>query len=192
MGEPRAVNRGFHRAPEGGVSVVLDAAEIELLRSLLDQMLTLYEARDPRDAGAGTGALDDLARQIGLSATDEPPADPVLARLFPDAYPDDEEAAREFRRYTERDLLQGKRAHALTALRTLDRGPGTIRLDEAEAQAWLLALNDVRLALGTRWEIPENHDEIYLRMGPDDPRRPVFSVYGWLSVLQETLVEAVW
>ncbi|KWX02204.1 DUF2017 domain-containing protein [Carbonactinospora thermoautotrophica] len=191
------MNRGFHRAPGGGVSVTLGKPEIELLRNLLDQMLTLYDVRDPRNAGSGEGDLDDLARAAGLSgmgfsATDEPPADPVLARLFPDAYTEDEEAAREFRRYTERDLLEDKRANALTALRTLDRGPGTIHLDEAEAQAWLLALNDVRLALGTRWEIPENHDEVYLRMGPDDPRRPVFSVYGWLSVLQETLVEALW
>ena len=40
------------------------------------------------------------------------PDDPVLARLFPDAYEDDGEAAGEFRRYTEMGLRDGKREAA--------------------------------------------------------------------------------
>ena len=44
---------------------------------------------------------------------------PVLARLLPDAYRDDTEAAGEFRRFTEQDLRSGKVAAARTVLDTL-------------------------------------------------------------------------
>ena len=42
------------------------------------------------------------------------PDDPALARLLPDAYADDEEAAAEFRRFTERDLRDAKARDART------------------------------------------------------------------------------
>ena len=48
------------------------------------------------------------------------PEDPVLARLFPTAYPDDEEAAGEFRRFTEGALRDGKAAAAYAVIDTLE------------------------------------------------------------------------
>lgn len=181
------MSRAFRRARGGGVSVVLDAAEIQLLHSFTDQVLTMLAGRDD-----GESVSDELTRQVGLSSVTEPPDDPVLARLLPTAYLEDEESAREFRRYTETDLIRSKRSYVRTMQRSLDRGPGTIYLDEAEARAWMTALNDVRLALGTRWQITEEDDaEAYERMAEDDPRRPVLAVYDWLTLLQETLVEAV-
>ena len=93
----------------------------------------------------------------------------MLARLFPDAYPDDQEAAAEFRRYTESGLRESKQSNARTALATLD-APGTEhRLTDVEVQAWLGALNDLRLALGTRLDVTEDW---HAQAAALDRRRP--------------------
>ena len=48
----------------------------------------------------------------------------MLARLFPTAYPDDEEAAAEFRRFTEGALRDGKAAAPRSRSSTRSRRPG--------------------------------------------------------------------
>ena len=113
----------------------------------------------------------------------------MLARLFPSAYEDHEQSA-EFRRYTEATLRDGKRADAQTMLDSAE--PGRVELTQEQAQAWMRALNDVRLALGTRLEVTEEiHDEI-AEMPEDDPRYPAYVTYDWLTYLQDTLVRALW
>ena len=65
-------------------------------------------------------------------------------------------------------------------------------LTAEQAQAWLRALNDVRLALGVRLEVTEEiHDEI-AAMSEDDPRYAAHVTYDWLTYLQDTLVRALW
>lgn len=128
---------------------------------------------------------------MGLTENRELPDDPVLARLLPDGYSGDPEAAAEFRRYTESGLRSGKAAAARTVLATLPPQGGRIRLSEPEAQAWLRALNDVRLALGTRLEVTDDFDDQMAGITADDPRAPVVAIYQWLGILQESLVEAL-
>jgi hypothetical protein len=128
---------------------------------------------------------------IGLTDNAKLPDDPVLARLLPDAYRDDPDASGEFRRYTEQGLRSGKAAAARTVLATLPPGGGRIRLSEPEAQAWLRALNDVRLALGVHLEVTDDFDEQVAEIEPDDPRSPYIDVYQWLAFLQESLVRAL-
>lgn len=149
-------------------------------------------------AGPGPGPMDsswdspeEFAALLGLSDSTALPEDPVLARLLPDAYPDDAAAAGDFRRYTENDLRSGKVAAAHTVLATLPEAGGQIRLSTDDAQAWLRALNDVRLALGVRLSITEDFQERMARLDPDDPRSAYFWVYDWLTYLQETLVRAL-
>jgi hypothetical protein len=144
--------------------------------------------------GPGEHAPTDqeLAAMLGAGGPTSPPDDPVLARLFPDAYSDDEAAAGEFRKYTEQGLRSGKVAAANTVLATLPQDGGRVRLAPEDAQAWLRALNDVRLALGTRLGITEDYeDEMEL---PDwaDPRSAYLEVYHWLGYVQDTLVRALW
>ena len=76
-------------------------------------------------------------------------------------------------------------------LATLPPKGGRVRLSGPEAQAWLRALNDVRLALGVRLEVTEDFDELVARMSPDDPRLAYADMYHWLGYLQETLVGAL-
>jgi hypothetical protein len=113
----------------------------------------------------------------------EDPADPALRRLFPPAH-DDEELEREYRELTRSQLLGG-RTQALETLRaTVERES----LDESEADAWLRALNDLRLVLGTRLGITEDFD--WDELDENDPEAWHYGVYGYLSWLQEELVAA--
>jgi hypothetical protein len=115
----------------------------------------------------------------------------VLARLLPDAYRDDPEAAGEFRRYTEQGLRSGKVAAAHTVLATLPSDGGRVRLSAGDAEAWLRSLNDVRLALGVTLGITEDYEHELSELDPEDPREAYLHVYDWLTFLQETLVRAL-
>ena len=78
------------------------------------------------------------------------------------------------------------RAKAVSVVRdTLDRDT----LDADEADAWLRALNDVRLVLGTRLDVTEDLD--YENLDLNEPRGRDLAVYGYLTWLQEQLVEAL-
>ena len=156
--------------------------EADVLSAVVSDLLVLLGEGEEEDA-------DPLAALVGLSSGPvAAPTDPALARLLPDAYGDDPEAAQEFRRYTEGDLRAGKRANATTVLATLaplaGRG-GRLVLDRDEADAWLGCLNDLRLVLGTRLEVTE---ETELDVRADDPRAQALQVYGWLGWLQESLL----
>jgi Domain of unknown function (DUF2017) len=145
-----------------------------------------------RDGPAGDrAAADDLAAQLGLTDDSELPADPILARLLPDAYADDPQASGEFRRYTELSLRSGKVAAAQTVLATLPAHGGRVRLSEPEAQAWLRALNDVRLSLGVILSVTDDFEDQLAGMPEDDPRAAYVGVYQWLAALQDSLVGAL-
>jgi hypothetical protein len=117
------------------------------------------------------------------------PEDPVLARLLPDAYTDDGERAAEFRRYTEDELRAAKRAAADAVLGSLPENGGRVVLDEALTDAWLGAINDIRLALGTRLEVTEDSYKELEGMDPTTRRARELTVFLWLGYLQETLVD---
>lgn len=203
---------GF-RHTSGGATARFAAGQAAIIRDLVGQLVELIggdaEADDtplgPEDVATasqrwredGQVGADELAAMTGMTdnpevaADAELPDDPVLARLLPDAYSDNPEASDEFRRYTEPGLRSGKAAAARTVLATLPPSGGRVRLTEPEAQAWLRALNDVRLALGTRLGVTDDFDEQVADMGTDDPRSPYVGVYQWLAYLQESLVQAV-
>jgi hypothetical protein len=148
-------------------------------------------------AGAGdAGQADlfaDLEKMFNETAAAPPaaPADPVLARLLPDAYSDDPEAAGEFRRYTESSLREAKKYFAQTLLETLPAKGGRVKLSAEQARDWLRALNDVRLMFGVRLEVTEDFEDQLAGLDPKDPRVAAFEVYGWLGAVQESLVRAI-
>lgn len=128
--------------------------------------------------------------------------DPVVVRLFPAVYPDDAAEAAEFRRFTEGDLKTAKIDQAGAVLAALpgesDIDPrGTeVRLDAEAAEAWLRAINDVRLAMGVRLGITDLTDldtEIDDEITRDVTSSRAFqlSVYAYLGYLQESLLDAI-
>jgi hypothetical protein len=175
------MSTAFRKVRGGGVRVTLRPEEAAVMRVLVDQLLDLIGGTDEPKPDDG---LPDLAFSENSSISD----DPVLARLFPDAYREDHEASAEFRRYTETGLRDGKRANADLVLHTIGEG-GEIVLDAEQAQAWLRALNDLRLALGTRLDITEDTPR---PLDADDPDGAPFAAYDWLTYRQESLVHAIW
>ena len=134
-------------------------------------------------------------------ADDGAPNDPAIARLVPDGYTGDPEAAQEFRELTQRDLLDRRESDAARVLASLHRTPGLpeegaitdpsdealleimeLRLDPEDLQAWLRTLAALRLVLASRLRIKteEDHDA-------DDPR---FGIYDWLGYRLDGLVSA--
>jgi hypothetical protein len=196
----------FEPLPGGGAAVALDDVEISIIRSLAVQLLELI------GPGPAEDASDDPLAELFAEGPSEPPADPVLRRLFPDAYSDpgatpgpkeaEEQKAHsaEFRRYTENDLRAGKRDNALAVVRSLDElssasageGGAVLELGPEESQRWLGALNDLRLAIGSRLDITEEGDtDLLYRLPDEDPRKPMVMAYLWLGGLQETLVSTL-
>ncbi|HUE08007.1 MAG TPA: DUF2017 domain-containing protein [Acidimicrobiales bacterium] len=182
----------------GGASVWLSADEARLLRALVVPVMELLS--DPaRPAPAAseeppsTDLFDDLEKMFNETSAAPPdvPTDPVLARLLPDAYRDDTEAASEFRKYTESSLREAKKYFGQTLLDTLPPEGGRVKLTADQARDWLRALNDVRLMFGVRLEVTEDYEEQLASLQPQDPRVAAFEVYCWLSAVQESLVRAI-
>lgn len=196
------MTKGFRRKRGGRVEVEFSRDELALLRQLVEELQGLLGG-DPGDAGeSGGGAEQDpLARMVdmpdegGEDVTGDdvkPPDDPVLSRLFPDAYPEDTKASAEFRRYTQGSLRGQKRDAAGVVSRGLAESSGRIVLEGDEAATWLRTLNDVRLALGTKLNVTEDAHNQLASMREGDPRYHGFVAYDWLSYLVDTLVRALW
>jgi hypothetical protein len=181
------------RRTRRGVVVSFDEVEASLLRHLVGEVRDLLvdgEQLPPAPTGpSGLPSDAELAALTGLGPVGgepERPDDPALARLLPDAYRDDPDAAGEFRRLTETTLRRDKVDAAERLLAALPGdGAGEVRLDPDTTEAWLSTINDVRLALGTRLEVTEEMDE----PDPEDPDAPAYVVYLWLTELQGVLIE---
>lgn len=185
----------FKAGPHRTVLANLEGVETQMLGYLFDQLLDLL---GPGEEHSGSASADPLAVELGLSDLGAEPAavprpeDPALARLFPDAYKDDEKAAAEFRRYTESDLRSGKRERVRCALASLPAElGGRFELDEKQTQCWLAALNDLRLVFGARLGLESDEQEPGADLPSDDPLRELVPVYHYLGYLQETLIEAL-
>ena len=111
--------------------------------------------------------------------------DAAVRRLFPAAVRDDPEASAEFDRLVHGELVSGR----LEALGTVRATIHAERLDEAELEAWCGALNDLRLVLGEQLGVTE--DTYDHPVDPHDPRAPDLALFGWLTWLQGTAVEAL-
>jgi hypothetical protein len=172
--------------------------EADLLRSLAAQLVELLrnEAAVPRDD------RDPFEAMMDFSGPTSEPDDPVLARLFPTAYPDDEEASSEFRRFTEGTLRDGKAQAAITIIEGLEEAglppelteEGLmidVELDQPTAEVWMRSFTDLRLALATRLEIEEGDEGYWHSLPDDDPRAQAHEIYDWVGYLQESLVQAL-
>ncbi len=146
-----------------------------------------------------SGLVTQFLELLQTSDDERPADDPAIARLVPDAYTDDREAAQEFRDVTQADLIARRIDDAGTVLSTLggvhllpaatpiDDPRHTelvaITLDSDESRAWLRTLAAVRLVLAARLGIETEDDH-----GQDDPR---FGIYDWLGYRLDGLVQAV-
>jgi hypothetical protein len=210
----------FHPTGGGGARARFAPPEAVLLRNLIEQIVIMLDDPAPNDPAPGDPAPNDpaageqeqqeqqengagangpgdlptpaeLDAMLGLDQPARAPEDPALARLLPDAYRDDPDAAGEFRRYTEQSLRSAKQENAQAVLDTLPADGGPVKLAAEQAQAWLRTLNDVRLVLGVRLGVTEEFEDQWEQLDPDDPASAVFEIYAWLGAVQESLVQAL-
>ena len=190
---------GFTRHRRSGrIIATFSGFEADLLRSLASQLVELLR----NEAAVPHEHADPLEAMLHFDGPTTEPDDPVLARLFPSAYAEDDEAAAEFRRFTEGALRDGKAVGAATIIDTLEEaGLPTqlgeqrlvidVELDQETALVWLKSFTDLRLALATRLEVEEGDDAYWVALPDDDPRAQAHDIYDWIGLLQETLVEAL-
>lgn len=183
---------GFTRK-NGNVVAVLSQQEAAVIRGLVSQIKDMLAAR------ADEAPRDELAEITGIrTGPSTPPEDQVVGRLLPDFYrqdPDtgetDEEetgAASAMRSLHEPEVLEHKTGVAALVLRTCPSEGGKVKLTAEEADGWLTAVNDVRLALGTALEVSDDMPD---EMPEDELQREHLGVYQWLTWVQDNLVEAL-
>ena len=160
-----------------------------------ERMILAGFAREVSELLGGVAAADPdpLAAMVGMGSetSSAPPEDPALRRLLPDAY-DDPAGAAEFRRLTDDELRRGKTS-SLTRLADDVEGAvdGQLEIDDETADVWVQALNDVRLVLGVRLKVDDDHGTWRRGLMPDDPRKPLVAAYDWLTGVQEMLLGAM-
>lgn len=168
----------------------LDSHETALLRNLVSSMIGLLDERE------SSAPADELETITGIkTGNSHPPDNATLQRLLPD-FSKPEETSDEatdslnaaLRSLHEPAIIDTKRLAAQQLLDTLPEDGGKFELAEDAAHAWVAAVNDLRLALGTMLEIhPDGPD----RLPDDHPLASHLDVYQWLTVLQEYLVVAL-
>src|SRR6476469_9051788 len=189
---------GFKRHRRSGACVAtFTAFEADLLRSLAGQLIELLRNES---ATTVTRQEDPLENLLDFSGPTAAPDDPVLARVFPTASPDDEEAAGDFRRFTESSLRDGKADAAASIIDTLEESglppepeDGLfidVELAAQQAMIWMRSFTDMRLAIATRLGVEEGDEDYWATLPDDDPRAQVHDIYDWLGYLQETLVQS--
>lgn len=160
------------------IALQLGELEVELLENLLDELEAL--ALDPADD------------------------DPVTQRLYIDGYADPVAAA-DFRDLTRSSLQSERRDRYGQSRAELPFGGGELTIDAESVGRWLMVINDMRLALGTRLGVtaegfaPAGASEIRSDGSPDAARtveseqaiEAAQAAYHWLTALQDGLVNAV-
>lgn len=136
--------------------------EAALLKNLAGAMIGLLDDRD------SSSPSDELEEITGIKTGHaQRPGDPTLRRLLPDFYrPDDlddddptavdgsESFNAALRSLHEPEIIDAKRVAAQQLLDTVPDNGGRLELTESDANAWIAAVNDLRLALGVMLEMP--------------------------------------
>ena len=126
--------------------------------------------------------LRDVLSQLRAALEGDATADPAFKRLFPVAYAQDPEHEAEYRALVG-DELRTKRLAQVELVLATSRAT---RLTEEELVAWMGAVNDLRLVLGTRLDVSEETD---LAVDPSHPDAAAYGLYAYLGWLLELLVD---
>jgi hypothetical protein len=135
-----------------------------------------FELRIPSQEREILAALPSRLRE--LLGSD----DPAVGRLFPPAYEDDPARQADYENLVRGDLT----AQRLRSLEIMEATLRSDRLDEEQVGAWLAALNDLRLVLGTKLDVDEDMDPDDI--SDTDEQAPAYALYYYLGWLEEQIV----
>ena len=110
--------------------------------------------------------------------------DPLAWRLFPNPYPDHDRAADQYAEMIGDDLEE----RHLEALETVEGTLDAKRLEADQMTAWMSAVNDLRLVIGTRLKVEE---ETEIDDYQDDTEQSLFLTYSYLGIMLDRIVQAV-
>lgn len=185
----------------------VDAHEAAVLRSLVTSVLALLDEREAQTP------RDELEEITGVrTGSTFPPDNPTVARLLPDFYRDTppagpappdpaaggpgrlgkaqaEDLNAALRSLHEPAIIDAKRGAAHALLAAVPEGGGKVSLTPEQADTWLTAVNDVRLALGTMLGVKAGDTDE--EVDPEDPRAGHLGVYHWLTWMQDSLLAAI-
>jgi hypothetical protein len=108
----------------------------------------------------------------------------AIGQLDQTPYPEDQEAAGEFRRLMAGELEQSRAADRSAFGITVEQAAGGLTLSWGEAEAWLRVLGEARLVLAARAGITTSGWEEQLP--EDDPTIALLHYLGWM---QQSLAE---
>lgn len=170
-----------------GITGYLEPAERELLRGLLNDVISMLETESRENE-------DPLAALIGLDMDVQEPSDRALLRLLPNAMKDDDAGSLEFRQLTERSVRESKIGALRATALGLDKDD--LLLSPEDARRWSMALNDVRLVLAERLDIRDEADADHVHSMQDwsqaeDVESYLALVYNFTTWLQESLVQSM-
>lgn len=175
--------------PDGTLRIVLESDEASMLGQLLTQLIRLLQSHSE-------GALDPdpLFASLEVGGSEAISQDPALARLFPNAYREDENAA-SFRRVTEQGLLNRKLQDAITVTSALGLGGTPFSDDVIEVDispeslfVWARTLTALRLAIAAR--IGLEHESDRTRLSALEQTRGSVVVFDWLAAILESIMSA--
>jgi Domain of unknown function (DUF2017) len=167
--------------------------ESALLRNMATSVIDMLVDRQ------SSAPTDELEEITGIrTGHSQPPQDVTLGRLLPDfirpqgRQPGDADEGDSvngaLRSLHEPEIIVAKRQAAQCLLDTCPVGGGRFELTEDDANAWIAAVNDIRLALGSMLEVGADGPH---RLPAGHPMAGHLGVYQWLTVLQEYLVLAL-
>lgn len=155
--------RGPIRRKGGGFVIDLGTDEAALVRRLVGELRALLTDPDP----------DEAARVI-------------LLRLFPVAYPDDDEMEAEYQRLMRDELVQSK----LSTFDIVDEVlSGDPNIDDAQLVAFMQSVNSIRLVLGSMLDVSDDPDIAEVTPGLEGSAE--YALYGYLSWVLESCVRAL-
>ena len=142
----------INRERDGSISVSLDDNIREALKALLDEL-----------------------RELLLTGTHD-----GLRRLYPTAYPQDEQLDKGYRELVHDSLL----AQRLEHIEAMENTLALKTVSNEQITAWMHAVNSVRLVLGTVLDVSED-DELPT---PEHPDARQYALYYLLGLLLEQII----
>ncbi len=147
-------------AVRGGWRITLDDEERNLLVRLMDELRALLTGPDDNE---------------------------LIRRLFPVAYPDDDEKEAEYQRLMREELVASRLAALDSVTHTIDPARSSELLDEGEVIAFMQSINATRLVLGAMLGITDDESAD----DADATDSPEHHLYDFLSWLLEWTVRSL-
>jgi len=123
-----------------------------------------------------------------LTSTDD---NPLLNRLFPTAYPDDEEKEAEYQRLMREELVASRLA-SINMVTSLLAPDAPAVFDEERTVAFMQSINAIRLVLGTLLGITDDESADAAQAAADaGTESPEHQLYDFLSWLLEWTVRSL-